>query len=249
MEPIAGKIFEAIPKVMADIDAIGKNRRNSQGSGYNFRGIDDVYNEVHVSLAKHGVFTVPAVLEERTEERPSKSGGLLIYRVLKIKYDFFAVDGSSVSAVVIGEGMDSGDKASNKAMSVAHKYCLLQVFAIPTEDLKDPENDTPEVAHTAPRPAPRAAPRPPPATPRPLPPKAPSGEVLDAELYQGLKPQAELLVRYLGDIGIKFSTPEEKEFVGKVSRSLRGTPMAELRQKAEVTVISFSEEKGKQHGA
>jgi hypothetical protein len=47
--------------------------------------------------------------------------------------------------VVIGEGMDSGDKASNKAMAVAHKYAIIQVFAIPTEDDKDPENDSHEV--------------------------------------------------------------------------------------------------------
>lgn len=126
---------------MADIDAIGKNRNNAS-QGYKFRGVDDVYNELHSVLSKHKVFTVPKVLEDKTEERQTKSGGLLLYRVLKIEYTFFAEDGSSVTSVVIGEGMDSGDKASNKAMSVAHKYCLLQVFAIPTEEDKDPEVDS-----------------------------------------------------------------------------------------------------------
>lgn len=139
---MAQEIFGKISAVMADIDAIGKDRRNTQGSGYNFRGIDDVYNELHSILSKHHVFTVPEVLEEKTEERTSKSGGNLIYRILRIKYTFYTDDGSSVTAVVIGEAMDSGDKAANKAMSVAHKYCLLQVFAIPTEDEKDPENES-----------------------------------------------------------------------------------------------------------
>ena len=141
---MAQEIFGKISAVMADIDAISKSRRNTQGSGYNFRGIDDVYNELHSILSKHHVFTVPEVLEEKVEERTSKSGGNLIYRVLRIKYTFYTDDGSSVTAVVIGEAMDSGDKAANKAMSVAHKYCLLQVFAIPTEDEKDPENETHE---------------------------------------------------------------------------------------------------------
>jgi hypothetical protein len=59
-----------------------------------------------------------------------------------MKYTFYAKDGSSISAVVIGEGMDSGDKASNKAMAVALKYALLQVFCIPTEDTKDPDADS-----------------------------------------------------------------------------------------------------------
>jgi hypothetical protein len=67
---------------------------------------------------------------------------------LKIQYRFYADYGSSVEAVVIGEGMDSGDKASNKAMSIAHKYAFFQVFCIPTEEVaaSDPDNYTHEVA-------------------------------------------------------------------------------------------------------
>jgi hypothetical protein len=140
-----GEIYSRIVAVMADVGAIAKDKRNTQQS-YNFRGIDDVYNELHNTLAKHGVFTVPYVLDERSEERPTRDGkGLLLYRVLKIRYRFYAPDGSFVTAVLMGEGMDSGDKASNKAQAVAHKYALLQVFAIPTEEPKDPEVDSPEV--------------------------------------------------------------------------------------------------------
>jgi hypothetical protein len=68
----------------------------------------------------------------------------LIYSICTIKYTFYAEDGSSVSATVIGEGMDSGDKATNKAMSIAFKYACFQVFCIPTEEMKDPDADTPE---------------------------------------------------------------------------------------------------------
>ena len=138
--PRDGKIWKAIPAIMADVGAIGKDRKNA-GQGYNFRGIDDVYFAVQLLLAKYGVFTVPEVIDDRTEERQTKSGSSLIYRVLKIRFWFYADDGSFFTAVVIGEGMDSGDKASNKAMSVAHKYAFLQVFAIPTSDPKDPENE------------------------------------------------------------------------------------------------------------
>lgn len=138
-------IFKKIIEVMRAIEAIDKSRKNSQ-QGYSFRGIDDIYNELHAHLAEAGVFTVPKVIEERTEERTTSKGSALIYRVLKIEYSFYAEDGSSVAAVVIGEGMDSGDKASNKAMSVAHKYAFLQVFAIATEDNKDPENESHSVA-------------------------------------------------------------------------------------------------------
>jgi hypothetical protein len=141
---ILSSIFEFITGIMAEVDAIAKTKENKE-QGFRFRGIDDVYNMIHPLMSRFGVFSVPEVLEERTEERKSKYGGNLIYRMLKMKYTFFAQDGSSVSATVIGEGMDSGDKASNKAMAVAHKYALIQMFSIPTDEMGaiDPDGETP----------------------------------------------------------------------------------------------------------
>lgn len=137
-------IFKALTDIMKETAAIGKDKTNTM-QGYKFRGIDDVYNAVHPLFAKHGVFSVPQVLEEKTEERTSSKGNALIYRVLRVKYTFFTSDGSFVESIVIGEGMDSGDKASNKAMAVAHKYAILQILSIPTNDDKDPENDSHDV--------------------------------------------------------------------------------------------------------
>jgi len=134
-------IHEKILAILADSDAIGKDRTNSQ-QGFKFRGIDDVYNSLHPLLAKHGVFSTTQVLSDRTEERTTKNGGALIYRILTVKFTFYAADGSSVESTILGEGMDSGDKASNKALSIAHKYALLQLLAIPTEDAKDPDAET-----------------------------------------------------------------------------------------------------------
>lgn len=136
-------VYEGIAAIMRDVEAIKKDKRNQQ-QNFNFRGIDDVYNAVHPLFARHGVFTIPTVLEERTEERTTRSGSNLIYRILRIKYTFYSEDGTSLDAVVIGEGMDSGDKASNKAMAVAHKYALLQALQIPTEDMIDPDSESPE---------------------------------------------------------------------------------------------------------
>jgi hypothetical protein len=138
-------IYEKMAAIMTDIDPIAKDRTNSQ-QGYKFRGVDDVYAAVQQIMAKHGVVSLPEVLDERTEDRVSNKGYPLIYRVLRIKYTFYAADGSCVSTVVIGEGMDSGDKASNKAMSVADKYSLLQAFKIPTVDPKDPEEEEHDLA-------------------------------------------------------------------------------------------------------
>ena len=138
------EIYAAISKIMAEVGHIGKDRNNQQ-QGFKYRGIDDAYNALNPLLAKYGVFTVPEVLDKTREERTNAKGTTLAFTCLRMKYTFFASDGTSVSAIVEGEGMDSGDKSSNKAMAVAHKYALLQVFCIPTEEQKDPDAESHEV--------------------------------------------------------------------------------------------------------
>ena len=138
-------IYEAITAIMNDGYVIGKEKTNNQ-QGFKYRGIDDVMNTYYPLLAKYKVFVVPEVISESRSERETKGGGVLLYSILRIKYTFYAEDGSSVSAVVIGEGMDSGDKASNKAMAVGMKYALFQTFCIPTEEMRDPDSESHEVA-------------------------------------------------------------------------------------------------------
>lgn len=136
-------IYEAISRVMEDCGSVGKTSKNTQ-QGYKYRGIDAVMNALNPALRKNKVFVVPEVLEQSREERTTNKGGLLIYSITKVKYTFYAEDGSSVTATVIGEGMDSGDKSMNKAMSAAFKYALFQTFCIPTEEMIDSEVDSPE---------------------------------------------------------------------------------------------------------
>ena len=135
-------IYESITKIMEEVPAIDKKKVNAQ-QGFKFRGIDDVMNALQPLLAKYKVFIVPEILEQTREERTSSRGGNLIYSICKIKYIFYAEDGTHIEAITIGEGMDSGDKATNKAMAIAMKYALFQVFCIPTEEMKDPDGETP----------------------------------------------------------------------------------------------------------
>lgn len=135
-------IHQAITDIMSEGYAITKDKRN-QTQGFMYRGIDDVMNTFQPLLAKHRIFVVPEVIEQQRMERTTGKDRTLLYAILKMRYTFYAEDGSSISAVVIGEGMDSGDKASNKAMSVAMKYAMFQVFCIPTEEMADPDADTP----------------------------------------------------------------------------------------------------------
>lgn len=136
-----GQIYPAMAAILRDVEAIGKGRRNEQ-QNYAFRGIDDIYNMVHPLLSQHQVFCLPRMLGQNTSERVTSSGTTLRFVELSMAYDFFASDGSHVTAEVVGEAMDAGDKASNKAMSAAHKYALLQTFCIPTGDIPDADQTT-----------------------------------------------------------------------------------------------------------
>ena len=142
MEEKKKNIHESIAAVMAEIGAIGKNSQNKQ-QGFMYRGVDAVMNAINPALIKYKMYIVPEVLEYTCNERTTAKGGNLIYAICKMRYTFYAEDGSCIPATVMGMGMDSGDKAMNKAMSVAFKYACFQTFCIPTEEMKDPDAETP----------------------------------------------------------------------------------------------------------
>lgn len=136
------KVYHAINAVQRALakEGISKDRQASGfGNGYAFRGIDDVYNAIAPLLAEHKLVIIPRCVERTETQRPS--GNKTLYFVLvKMEFDFVSSeDGSKHVACVFGEAMDSGDKATNKAMSIAYKYACFQTFAIPTEGDNDPD--------------------------------------------------------------------------------------------------------------
>lgn len=141
-------VYKAINAVQTELAKIGisKSSRNNQGAGYNFRGIDAVYNVLSSIMANNELCIIPRMLSRNCEERQSKSGGALFYVTVEAEFDLVSsVDGSKHTARTFGEAMDSGDKATNKAMSAAYKYMAFQTFAIPTEGDNDADASTHEV--------------------------------------------------------------------------------------------------------
>lgn len=136
-------IYQKIANILKETKAITKSEKNQQ-QGFKFRGIDNVMNELHELFAKNDVFILQEVQGFTTENRPTKSGGTNTFTRATIKFCYMTTDGSHVDTVNVGEAMDSGDKGMNKAMSIALKYSLLQMFLIPTEEPKDPNETTPE---------------------------------------------------------------------------------------------------------
>ena len=141
-------VYKAIAAVAGDLakTGIAKDRKNAQ-QGYNFRGIDDMYNTLAPLLSQHGLVILPRVTDRSCVERQTRNGGALFYTTVAVEFDFVAVeDGSKHTVTTFGEAMDSGDKSTNKAMSAAYKYAVMQAFAIPTEGDNDADATTHEVA-------------------------------------------------------------------------------------------------------
>lgn len=141
-------IVEALSKVMAYVGAVKKGDRN-EAQRFNFRGIDAVVNAVSPALRMHGVVVTPELVSiDRDTVEVGQKRTPMGHVTVVVKYTFTATDGSSLSATVAGEAMDSGDKATPKAMSVAFRTALLQALCLPTDE-PDPDSHTYERSDAA----------------------------------------------------------------------------------------------------
>jgi hypothetical protein len=141
-------VYTAIVAVSAELAQVGipKSRENKQ-QGYRFRGIDEVQNVLAPLLAKYSLVIIPRCMTRTSVERQTKNGGALFYATVEVQFDFVsALDNSIHTACTFGEAMDSGDKATNKAMSAAYKYAVFQTFCVPVEGDNDADATTHDVA-------------------------------------------------------------------------------------------------------
>lgn len=155
------KVYQAISNVAKDLiekGGIGKGKPEKEKGkpvpygtpDYAFRSIDQVYNALSPSLVKYNLIILPRMIARQVTERVSSKGSVLFSVVVTGEFDFISTeDGSKVTISTFGEAMDSGDKATNKAMSVAYKYAAFQAFCIPTEETtQDADTETHEIKPT-----------------------------------------------------------------------------------------------------
>ena len=135
-------IYSKMLAVKKDIGSVGKDQKNS-GQGWKFRGIDQFVNALHPILNKHGVGILPNVIQHAEPKfiTNEKTGKVSKQSHVVMQYKFFAEDGSSVDVTMPSEGVDPGDKGTNKALSAALKYALIQTFCVPTEDMAEADRD------------------------------------------------------------------------------------------------------------
>lgn len=120
--------------VIAVMQAIGAVSKGSMQQGFAFRGIDAVLNTVSPAMRDNGLTVHPAKVEHKRSEKQFSGGSKGELIDVLVDYVFTGPDGSTFTAQVAAEATDSNDKATAKAMSVALRTCLIQTFAIPTEE-------------------------------------------------------------------------------------------------------------------
>lgn len=141
------KIQEALKSVMGEVQAVSKDSRNTH-QNFSFRGIDAVVNAVGPALRKYGVIVLPEVIEHQHDViEVGNNRSRMRWVLVTVAYTFVGPDGDSLRSVSVGEAMDSGDKATPKAMSVAFRTALLQALCIPTDE-PDPDSASHEMGPT-----------------------------------------------------------------------------------------------------
>ena len=135
-----GGILAAMGQVARSVGVVAKVRENREQQ-YKFRSIDDLLVLLQSALVEHGVSLVLSVLQNRTDTRPGKSGGVVTSVALEVCIDYVHLDGTYQSCTAWGAADDYGDKALNKALTGAVKNIHLHTLSVPTGEKRDSEFD------------------------------------------------------------------------------------------------------------
>lgn len=141
------KVYSAIKEVMKDLGELGISKDSTnKDQGYKFRGIEAVYLAINPLLVKHNLVVLPRHINRWQETRPTKTGGTMAFVTVEVEFDFVQTEDFSKHTVrMCGEGMDTSDKATNKANSAAYKYAMFETFCVPTEAV-DVDSETPSLS-------------------------------------------------------------------------------------------------------
>lgn len=150
-------IEQALAAIYGAVGYVQKERK--QGLSYTFASESALIEALRPAMVEQGVTVRVVALSDVKHEAITvgKSESVMQRTTLIATVRFaHAASATHIDVVAAGEGMDSGDKSSNKAMTCALKYALRQTFLIETGD--DPDRDAydsePRPARLAPKPTP-----------------------------------------------------------------------------------------------
>jgi len=138
-DPPMVTVFVAWARVMRDVQGVGKKGLyNAPGTRYNFRGIDAMINAFGPACRRHGVIVVPHRVEpshapaRTATDKPTRETTTVVH------WRVYGPDGTHFEGASEGESLDSSDKGSAKAQSVALRAFLIAAGLVPTDE-KDPD--------------------------------------------------------------------------------------------------------------
>jgi hypothetical protein len=131
-------VEHAILAVYGDVEYVQKTR--AEQLNYSFAGEAAILAALRPSMVKHGLTArVTKVKNVETRLYESKSGNPMVNTSLDLRVTFVhAPSGTRVNVWARGEGSDSGDKSTPKAMTGAFKYAFRQTFSLETGN--DPDH-------------------------------------------------------------------------------------------------------------
>lgn len=142
-------IYQKMSAITQEISTVAKNLQVGEGKNqYKAVGEADVLAAVKPVEAKHGVYSYPysrEIVESGEMIATTKYGERKsLYLRLKTIYRFVNMEKPDeyIDITTYGDGVDSQDKATGKAMTYSDKYALLKAYKIQTGD--DPDQNASE---------------------------------------------------------------------------------------------------------
>ena len=148
-------LFEKLSLITEEIGVVEKGLKVqvTKTSSYNAVSERDVLDSVKPIEQKYRVYSYPIKREIVDRDVLVKENDYgktnTLFMRLETTYRFVNIDNPSeyIETTTYGDGLDTGDKASGKAMTYADKYALMKAYKISTGD--DPDKEaSPEKGYT-----------------------------------------------------------------------------------------------------
>ncbi|MEU4205619.1 ERF family protein [Streptomyces sp. NPDC026294] len=140
-------------RVRRDVRAIAKKEQyNGGGTRFSFRGVDTVVNTFGPVTLRHGVSVFPVDVDAEHRDTTSAKGSKMRECTVTVSWMVMGPKGDTLPALLKtrGEALDSADKGTAKAQSVALRVLLLTGGLTPTHDT-DPDASHVERGEAPPR--------------------------------------------------------------------------------------------------
>ncbi|WP_086710273.1 ERF family protein [Streptomyces antimycoticus] len=128
-------------RVRREVRAIAKAEQyNGGGTRFNFRGVDTVVNTFGPVTLKHGINIFPVGVDAEHRDTTTSKGNKMRECTATVSWMVMGPKGDTLPVLLKtrGEALDSADKGTAKAQSVALRVLLLTGGLTPTHD-KDPD--------------------------------------------------------------------------------------------------------------